>query len=129
MLKNLVLAWAILLAGIGAAAAQQSGFKRTVLQKVDVPGSVFESVFVMAESPAGGLVGRHSHPGTEQGTVIEGEITLMVEGQPDKIYKPGDSWLIPAGILHDAKAGAMGSKAIVVYIVEKGKPLAIPAPK
>jgi quercetin dioxygenase-like cupin family protein len=129
MLKNLALVSALLLAGITAAVAQQSGFKRTVLEKVDVPGGVYESVFVIAESPAGGLVGRHSHPGTEQGTLIEGEVTLMVEGQPDKTYKPGDSSLIPAGIIHDAKAGAMGSKAVVVYIVEKGKPLATPAPK
>jgi quercetin dioxygenase-like cupin family protein len=129
MFKNLAFVSALLLAGITAAVAQQSGFKRTVLQKVDVPGGVYESVFVMAEVPAGGLVGRHSHPGTEQGTVIEGEVTLMVEGQPDKTYKPGESWLIPAGIVHDAKAGAMGSKAVAVYIVEKGKPLATPAAK
>jgi quercetin dioxygenase-like cupin family protein len=129
MLKNLVLALALLLGGIAAATAQQSGLKRTVLQKVDVPGSVYESVFVMAEVPAGTLVGRHSHPGTEQGTVIEGEVTLMVEGQPDKTYKAGDSWLIPAGVVHDAKVRPMGSRAIAVYIVEKGKPLATPAPK
>jgi quercetin dioxygenase-like cupin family protein len=129
MLKNVVLALVILLVGIGGVAAQQSGFKRTVLQKTDVPGGIYESVFVMAEVPPGGLVGRHTHPGTEQGTVIEGEVTLMVEGQPDKTFKPGESWLIPAGVAHDAKAGPTGSKAIAVYVVEKGKPLATPAPK
>jgi quercetin dioxygenase-like cupin family protein len=115
--------------GVAGAAAQQAGIKRTVLQKTDIAGSSYESVFAMAELPAGVLIGRHSHPGTEQGTVIEGETTLMVEGQPDKTMKPGDSWLIPAGIVHDAKAGSAGSKVIVVYIVEKGKPLATPAPK
>jgi len=129
MLKTLVLALALLLAGMAATAAQQSGAKRTVLQKADVPGTVYESVFVMVEAPGAVQVGRHSHPGTEQGTLIEGEITLMVEGQPDKTYKSGDSWLIPAGVIHDAKTGAVGSKAIVIYIVEKGKPLATPAPK
>jgi hypothetical protein len=71
MLKNVVLALVILLVGISGVVAQQSGFKRTVLQKTDVPGGVYESVFVMAEVPPGGLVERHTHPGTEQGTVIE----------------------------------------------------------
>jgi quercetin dioxygenase-like cupin family protein len=129
MLKALVLALSVLLAGMSATAAQQSGSKRTVLQKADVPGTVYESVFVMVEAPGGAQVGRHSHPGTEQGTLIEGEITLMVEGQPDRTFKSGDSWLIPASVIHDAKVGAMGSKAIVICIVEKGKPLATPAPK
>jgi quercetin dioxygenase-like cupin family protein len=129
MFKTLVFALAVLFSGIAVAVAQQSGSKRTVLQQADVPGTVYESVFVMVESPGGTQLGRHSHPGSEQGTLIEGDITLMVEGQPDKTYKSGDSWLIPAGVIHDAKVGAMGSKAIVIYIVEKGKPLATPAPK
>jgi quercetin dioxygenase-like cupin family protein len=129
MVKTLVLALAVVLAGMAPTAAQQSGSKRSVLQKADVPGTIYESVFVMVEAPGGAQVGRHSHPGTEQGTLIEGEITIMLEGEPDKTYRSGDSWLIPAGVIHDAKVGAMGSKAIVIYIVEKGKPLATPAPK
>jgi hypothetical protein len=33
-----------------------------------------------------------------------------------------------ARTVHDAKAGATGAKVIVTYVVEKGKPLASPAP-
>ena len=51
----------------------------------------------------------------------------MVEGQPDAVYKPGQSWMIPAATPHDAKAGSAGAKVIAVYTVEKGKPLASPA--
>jgi hypothetical protein len=37
--------------------------------------------------------------------------------------------MIPAGVVHDAKVvGDKPSKVLATYIVEKGKPLATPAP-
>ena len=108
--------------------AQAPAIKRQVLQKADVPdGKKYEVVFGMAELPAGVAIGKHTHPGIEQGTVVSGEVVLMVEGQAEKTYKPGNSWQIPVGVAHDAKAGSAGAKVIVTYTVEKGQPLAIPA--
>jgi hypothetical protein len=46
---------------------------------------------------------------------------------PSAVFKPGQSWMIPAGTPHDAKAGSGAAKVIAVYAVEKGKPLAAPA--
>ena len=78
--------------------AQAPAIKRSVLQKTDVPdGKKYEVVFGMAELPAGVAIGKHTHPGIEQGTVVSGELVLMVEGQPEKAYKAGDSWQIPGG--------------------------------
>jgi quercetin dioxygenase-like cupin family protein len=122
MLKKLLLA-AVLVVSASAVAQAQS-IKRTVLQKTDVPGGNYESVLGLAEVPAGLNIGLHTHPGTEQGTLLEGEIVISVDGQPEKTLKPGDSWLIPANTPHDAKAGAGGAKVLAVYVVEKGKPLA-----
>lgn len=130
MLKNILLGVAIAGLAVGGSlqAQQQPTIKRQVLQKADVPdGKKHEVVFGMAELPAGVAIGKHSHPGIEQGAVVSGEVTLMVAGQPDKTYKAGDSWQIPVGAVHDAKAGADGAKVIVTYTVEKGQPLAIPA--
>ena len=107
-----------------AVATAQPTIKRSVLQKTDVPGSNYESVLGIAEVPAGVSIGLHTHPGTEQGTLIEGEIVISIDGQPDKTLKVGDSWLIPGNTPHDAKAGPNGAKVIAVYVVEKGKPLA-----
>ena len=105
------------------------GIKRTVLQKSDVPGTNYEVVMAVAEIPGGvASIGRHTHFGIEMGTVLVGEATLMVEGQPDKVNKAGDSYQIPANVPHDAKTGAVPGKVLAVYIVEKGKPLATPAP-
>ena len=99
-----------------------------MLQKADVPdGKKFEVVLGLAELPAGVNIARHFHPGIEQGTVISGELVLMVEGQPDNAYKVGESWQLPVGVVHDAKAGGEGAKVIVAYTVEKGQPLASPA--
>ena len=39
----------------------------------------------------------------------------------------GESYLIPAGVVHDAHSGSDGAKVIATYVVEKGKPLASPA--
>lgn len=123
MLKKFALALVFAIAASAVAMAQPT-IKRSVLQKTDVPGGAYESVLGLAEVPAGLSIGLHTHPGTEQGTVIEGELTLSIDGQPDKVLKPGDSWLIPANTPHDAKAGSGGAKVIAVYTVEKGKPLA-----
>jgi len=52
-----------------------------------------------------------------------------VEGQPTRVYKPGDAALIPAGAVHEGRnTGTVPSKLIGVFIVEKGKPLSTPAP-
>ena len=119
----------IALFATGVVVAQQpasSGIKRTVLQRVDVPTTNYETVLGIAEISAGVNAGRHTHPGPETGTVAEGEMILMVEGQPDKTLKVGDSYQIPPGVVHDVKASS-GAKVVAVYTVPKGQPLASPA--
>jgi quercetin dioxygenase-like cupin family protein len=114
------------------AAAQQptppQTIKRTLLQKFDVPGSNYETVLGLAEIMPNANIGRHTHPGIEGGYLIEGEMVLMLEGQPPKNLKAGDSWQFAPGAVHDAKAGPAGAKVLAAYVVEKGKPLATPAP-
>ena len=108
MLRKIVLCAALVGVALSAPLyAQAPTIKRSILQKLDVPdGKKYEVVFGMAELPAGVAIGKHTHPGIEQGTVVAGELTLMVEGQPDKTFKAGDSWQIPVGAAHDAKGGA-----------------------
>jgi len=128
----------ILLAALGAAnlaSAQQppamtqqtQNIKRTPLQKFEVPGTNFETVIGIAEIVPNVSIGRHTHPGPESGYMLEGEMVLMVQGQPDKIVKMGDSYQVPSGAIHEAKTGPQGAKVIATYVVEKGKPLASPA--
>src|SRR5450432_636632 len=112
----------------GAAIAQQASIKRTPLQKAEFPEG-FVTVSGIAEIPAGGTAGRHTHPGVEMGYLLEGEADLIIEGKPDQHLKAGDSYMIPAGTVHDAKVhGDKPLKVLGVYVVDKTKPLASPAP-
>lgn len=101
--------------------------KRTPLQKFDVPGTSYETVIGIAEIAANVTIGRHTHPGPESGYLLEGAFTLLVEEQPPRELKAGDSYVVPAGVVHDARTGPQGAKVIATYVVEKGKPLATPA--
>ena len=110
----------------GAAIAQ--GIKRTPLQKVEFPDG-YNTVTGIAEIPAGGAAGRHTHPGIETGYILEGEADLLIDGKPALHLKAGDSYAIPAGAVHDAKThGDKSLKVLAVYVVDKTKPLASPAP-
>ena len=114
-------------AGAGVAIAQQSGIKRTPLQKVEFPPD-FNVVTATAEVPAGGAAGRHTHPRAATGYVLEGELELLIDGKPPMKIKAGESYQIPEGAVHDAKAGDKPFKVLGVYVVKAGEPLAKPAP-
>jgi len=94
---------------------------------VSVPGR--EAVVARVEVAPGARAGRHTHPGDEISYVLEGQAELLIDGQPPRIVKAGESFVIPAGVVHDAhNAGDTPTKLVGVYVVEKGKPLATPAP-
>jgi quercetin dioxygenase-like cupin family protein len=119
------------LAATADVAAQPAGappIKRTLLQKVDVPAGSYEAITGIAEISPGVNIGRHTHFGAESGYVMEGDLVLMVDGKPPQAFKAGDSYQIAPGAVHDARAGDRGAKVLAVYIVEKGKALATPAP-
>jgi quercetin dioxygenase-like cupin family protein len=92
-----------------------------------VAAEAFEHVGAVAEIAPNVMIGRHTHPGPESGYLLEGEFVLMIDGQPPKPLKAGESYQIPSGAIHDAKSGAGGAKVLAVYIVRKGEPLATPA--
>ena len=121
---------AIALAGtwaIQSLYAQQPGFNRVELQRHDLSTPGRETVQVRAEFSPGGTVGKHTHPGEEVGYVLEGTVELEMEGKPRTTLKAGDAFFVPAGTVHAAKnTGSTSAKALVTYIVEKGKPLATP---
>jgi quercetin dioxygenase-like cupin family protein len=123
-------ALALLLAGsAGLLWAQASGLTRTLVGKGDVSVPGREAVVARVEVAAGAHAGRHTHPGDEISYVLEGQVELLVDGQPPRIVKAGESFVVPAGTVHDAhNAGDQPVKLVGVYVVEKGKPLASPAP-
>jgi quercetin dioxygenase-like cupin family protein len=133
MLRNsiIIAIAALAIGGVALAQApgtQTAGLKRMIVQKFDVPPGERETVVAVVEIPANADVARHTHPGPETDYILEGDLVLNVEGVGPKTYKAGDSFYIPAGVVHGGKGGPNGAKLVATYIVEKGKPLATPAP-
>lgn len=113
---------------VTTAVAQSTGIKRTVLQRQDVTGAEpKECVFATADIEPGATVGKHYHPGFEVAYVAQGELELMVDGEPARHLKAGDSYRVEARKPHDAKnTGSTATRVVVSYVVEKGQPLATP---
>jgi quercetin dioxygenase-like cupin family protein len=119
------LAVAALAAGAGTLYAQQTGFKRVALQDRDLSVPDRHAVQMRAEFDKGGAIGRHTHPGEELSVVLSGTLLLEVDGQPARTLKAGESFFIPAGVVHAGKNVGKGKAAVLAtYIVEKGKPVA-----
>ncbi len=128
MIRKIALGLTVaIIACAGVALAQQGGIKRTPLQKVEFPAG-YNTITAIAEIAAGGASGRHTHPGAETGYVLDGELELVIDGKPPLKLKAGDSYQIPEGAVHDAKAGEKALKVLAVYIVKAGEPLTKPAP-
>ena len=110
--------------------AQQPTVQRKVLQQHDLTIPGYQAVLVAVEIPVGGREGRHTHPGTALVLVEQGELTLDYVGKPTVTYKVGESFIIEPGNVHEGiNRGSTPVKAVATFIVEKGKPLAMPEAK
>jgi quercetin dioxygenase-like cupin family protein len=108
---------------VGHAGAQVGLERKIVLQQdAAIPG--YETVVAEVSIAVGGREGRHWHSGTLVGYILEGVLTLELEGQPTKIVKAGEAVLIEPLQVHEGfNKGSVPIKALVTFIVEKGKPL------
>ena len=125
-----VVRYAMLIAGSGVATsvaqAQQTGSKRTDLQRHDLSAPGREVVQVRVDFDPGYVAPKHTHPGEEIVYVLEGLLEYEVEGRPPVTLKAGDVLFIPARAIHTAKNVGSGNGAeLATYIVEKGKPLLV----
>ena len=126
-LKSLFVGGALVALG-SIAIGQAPGLTRTMVTKADVSVPGREAVIAKVEVAPGGVAGWHTHPGDEISYVMEGEATLMVAGQPPRKVATGGGFVIPAGVVHNARNdGATAVRLVGVYVVDKGQPLATPA--
>lgn len=108
--------------------AQQPGITRTDLQRNDlsVPGR--EVVQVLVGIGPGVVAANHHHPGEEIVYVVEGALEYRLEGRAPVVVKAGEVLFIPYGVNHEvANVGSGKGAELATYIVEKGKPLVVPA--
>lgn len=118
----------------GSLAAQETdhrigGIAWTVLQQValaGVPGK--EEIMGIAEIAPGAAAERHSHAEYEIGYVLQGGFVLETDSEAPRTVQAGESYAIPAGKVHRALNNGDGPmRALAIYIVDQGGPLAKPA--
>ena len=117
-------------AGIRTLEARQApSVKRNILLKQDmtIPGR--EAIMALVELPPGSSEGRHTHSAEVYGYVLDGTISLEIEGKPTATLKAGDTFSIAPGQIHQASNnGSAMAKIVAMFVAEKGKPLTTQAP-
>ncbi len=126
MMKVLAIACVTVPAIMVSAVAQQAAIKRTVIRTIDFPAG-YTTVTAIVELGPGSCSGRHTHPGIDTGYVMQGDLVLKVDGKPEQTFKAGDSFETSPFTPHDA-CSPSGTKLVDTWVIERGKPLASPAP-
>src|ERR1700726_3410640 len=99
------------------APATTPGVTRKILSQTDGPVPGYVTIIVEAEIEAGVTVARHTHPGIESAYILEGGLELPIEGQPTRMMKPGDGFVIPAGTPHaGGKNGDKKTRIASTYV-------------
>jgi len=114
-----------------AQAPAQPPAKRTILQSADVAASpAQETLFGTVEIAPGSGNAFHTHNGSEIGYVAQGHIRLEIKGQASRDLGPGESFMVPRGVVHrSVLIGGEPVKLINTWTVDKGVPLLVPAPQ
>jgi quercetin dioxygenase-like cupin family protein len=114
------------------AQAQPAGPKLTQLLRKDLENqgtAVQETVVSMVEFGPGSAAPWHMHPGAQELLqVIEGNLTVEIEGRPTTVLKAGEAGIIPAELVHLARneSASASARAFVVHSREaKDKPLIV----
>jgi len=73
-----------------------------------------EMTLAVVELDPGAVVAEHHHPNEQLGIVLSGSMTFTIGGETREIA-PGDTYVIPADVPHNATAGPEGAVVIDVF--------------
>lgn len=113
----------------GSAAIAQSGGVMAVsqgpnTQSYDIPpASKPQTVIITTRDfVAGETVGAHIHHGVEMTQVVKGSFEIFIKGQPPKVIKAGESFMVPREAVHDGRpaAGSGPVHVAVTLVLDKG---------
>ena len=109
--------------GYQIASAQDPTKMGTILQRTELANAKgLEAILVLRELPPGGASGKHTQSGNEIVYVLDGSITLEVQGKPAVTLKAGEAFQTVAGEVHNVKnaSATAPGKALAFYIAKKG---------
>lgn len=110
--------------------SQPSGVSGKPLLRSSVSGDDSkETLIVAVEFAPNATTGRHSHPGDEYATVLEGTLELRLEGQAPRRVTAGQAYHNVRGLVHETvNVGEGPARTVATFVVDKGKPVTVPAP-
>jgi quercetin dioxygenase-like cupin family protein len=111
--------------------AQPEPLRRTVLLRTAVAGvEGQEAVVILAEIAPGAATGQHPHAGQEIAYVLEGSLSLTVEGKPAVTFQPGDACQQPPRQVHEGQNASATApvKVLACHLADNGQPLTIAVP-
>ena len=120
---------ALLLAALvcpGLLGAQE--MTRTELNRHDLTGTDMEVVLSIVEAPPGATIDRHFHNGEEAFYILQGS-AIQVPGKDPSALATGASGINVRNVPHAGYkvVGDKPLKILSVHVVDKGKPLYVPA--
>lgn len=130
ILRSMPLVLAVFTAAPSAQAAGMAppAKETVVLQRVPVPGTDREMGLGIADFPPNAAKPRQKASGPEVCYVLEGEVTVRAEGQPAKFFRAGETFQIPANVVHLTTAGPAGAKVLATWVHVPGKRFNTPVP-
>jgi len=115
---------------VAPAIAQAPGFTVKPLLRTTLSGDeTKESIIMTAEFAPGASTGRHTHPGDEYATVLQGTLELRVEGREARRINAGEAYHNPKGVVHETRnVSDVPARVVSTFVIEKGKPIVEPVP-
>ncbi len=124
---GLIFAVGITLGVIGSQLLSARGpLERSQVLKTDVAGMEGQEAHMwVAEIAPGAATGRHSHPTARFVYVMEGSVTLEVDGKSPQIFKAGEGFQEVPDVVHNFRnaSATEPAKALGFQIADKGQPL------
>ena len=106
--------------------AQEPPIRRTDVLKVDMAGWEGQeaNMWVGVVAP-GAETGTHTHPTPRFVYVLEGAVTLEVEGQPPQVFQAGEGFQELPDVVHNLRNASPDepARALGFQIAGKGQPL------
>lgn len=121
---------AVLIAAAPAhvASAAPAAKETVVLQRVPVVGTDRQLAMGIAQFPPFGEKPRHEATGPELCYVLQGEVTVSIDGEQDKTYRTGETFQLPAGVVHVTRAGAAGARVLASWVWVPDRPFNLAPP-
>lgn len=123
---------AVAIGFMGGIALAQVGFRattvfqgtRTVIgQEIQFPLFRNQITALLIEIAPGGETGRHQHAAPTFVYVLEGTVTIDIEGHPQAVHTAGQGFLEANNVWHNGRnRGTTPLKLLVVFSGEEGKP-------